>query len=122
VSTTSRARKPLRKCGEMSKFPQLARAVLAATFIFGTIPTLAILVDQPAAMATPLSSEEPPQPPKLTDKEQQALDDKAAGRLRSDQKGDLNSAEQKVREGEKYTGERNKQKRDNNRRGGGRRR
>jgi hypothetical protein len=99
------------------------RVLCAAAFIFGTIPTLATLVDEPVAMATPLYAEEPPQPPELSDEEREALDAKKAGRPMTDaQKDAAKRAEKKQETAEKYRGERNQQKRDNNRRRGGRRR
>ena len=88
----------------------------AAAFIFGTIPTLAIVIDEPVATATPFA-EEPPQPPQLSDEERQALADRDAGTLKPGQEKALNSAEKKQQTAEKYDGTRNKQKRQNNRRG-----
>jgi hypothetical protein len=103
----------------MSKFPQLACAALAATFIFGTIPAFAILAEEPAAVATPLYAEEPPRPPELSDEEQQAYDAKKAGKpLTEDQKKAALRAEDKKKTAEKYQGKRNQQKQ----RGGPRRR
>lgn len=102
------------------KMPQLARAFLAAAFIFGTIPVLAITADEPTAMAVPFAQE--PSPPQLSDEEQAALDAKKAGTLKDEQKAALRSAERKQQTKEKYEGERNQQKRDNNKRGGGRKR
>jgi hypothetical protein len=49
------------------------RVLCAVAFIFGTIPALAALADEPAAMATTLYAQEPPQPPELSDEERQAL-------------------------------------------------
>jgi hypothetical protein len=93
------------------------RVLCAAAVIFGTIPALAILADEPVAMATPFA-EEPPQPPELSDEERQALADKDAGTLKPEQKGALKSAEKKQQTAEKYQGKRNQQKQ----RGGPRRR
>jgi hypothetical protein len=123
VSIISRARKPLTKYGGIGKFPQLACAVLAATFIFGTIPALAILAESPSAVATPLYAKEPPQPPQLSDEEREALDAKKSGKsLTEAQKDAAIRAEKKQETAEKYQGKRNQQKRDNNWRRGGRRR
>jgi hypothetical protein len=98
------------------------RVLCAAACIFGTIPALTLLADEPAAMATTLYAEEPPQPPELSDEERAALDAKKAGTLEKWQEKALNRAERKQQTKEKYDGERNQQKRDNNRRGGGRKR
>jgi hypothetical protein len=86
------------------------RLLCAAGVIFGTIPALATLADEPAAMATTLYAEEPPQPPELSDEERQALADRDAGTLKPEQKKALNSAERKEDTAEKYQRERNKQK------------
>jgi hypothetical protein len=86
------------------------RVLCAAAFIFGTIPALATLVDEPVAVATPFA-EEPPQPPELSDEERQALADRDAGKNLTDaQKKALKSAERKQQTAEKYQNERNKQK------------
>jgi hypothetical protein len=61
------------------------RVLCAAAFIFGTLPALAILADEPVAVTTPLWAQEPPQPPELSDEERQALEDKVAGTLKKDQ-------------------------------------
>jgi hypothetical protein len=89
-----------------------------------TIPALAILADEPIAMATPPYAEDPgPQPPQLSDEEREALENKRAGRpLTEEQKKAATRAEKKEEKTEKFSGERNQQKRDNNRRRGGRRR
>ena len=97
---------------------QLARAVLAATLALTVIPSLATLADAPAAMATPY--EQGPQPPQLSDEEQQAWDNQKAGR--DYDKDAFKRARAKITTREKYEGERNQQKRDNNKRGGGRKR
>jgi hypothetical protein len=94
------------------------RLLCAAAFLFGTIPALAILAEEPAAMATTLYAEEPPQPPELSDEERQALAYKEAGTLKPEQKDALKSAKQKQQTAEKYQGKRNQQKQ----RGGPRRR
>jgi hypothetical protein len=78
-----------------------------------------ILADPPAATATPWA-QEPPPGPQLSGDEQQALDDEKAGRPVKDPKV-LSSAKSKLQTQEKFAGERNQQKRDNNRRRGGRR-
>jgi hypothetical protein len=87
------------------------RVLCAAACIFGTIPALAALADEPAAMATTLYAEEPPQPPELSDEEREALDRKNSGQSMTDeQKKAAKSAEDKKRAAEKYQNERNKQK------------
>jgi hypothetical protein len=98
---------------------KLLACLVLTTCIFGAIPALAILVDEPIATAAPWA-QEPPQPPQLSDEEQRAVDDKNAGR--NYDKEAFKSAEEKRKTTEKFSGERNQQKRDNNRRGGGRRR
>jgi hypothetical protein len=92
---------------------------MLSTFIFGAIPALAILVDEPIATATPWV-QEPPQPPQLSDEEQKAADDKNVDK--NYDKEAFKRAEEKRKTVEKFSDERNQQKRDNNRRGGGRRR
>lgn len=95
-------------CGTINGITKLlARAVLAAALPLGSVPALTILVDEPAAMATPWA-QEPPQPPQLSDEEQQALDNKNAGR--DYDKEAFKRAEAKQRTAEKYQGDRNKQK------------
>jgi hypothetical protein len=106
---------------ETTKCNQLlcgVRILCAAAFIFGTIPAFAILAEEPAATATPQWAEEPPQPPQLSDEEKAALDAKKAGKsLTEAQKDAVTRAEKKQETAEKYDGTRNKQKRQNNRRG-----
>jgi hypothetical protein len=100
--------KELDVCGildEMAKF--LVRAMCVA-IILGSVPALTILVDEPAAMATPWS-QDPPQPPQLSDEERAAIDAKRAGQPYDP--GLANSAQKKLETGEKYAGDRNKQKR-----------
>jgi hypothetical protein len=95
------------------------RVLCAAAFIFGTIPALATLAEEPAAVATTLWAQEPPQPPELSDEEREALDAKKAGRPMTDaQKDAATRAERKQDTAEKYQGKRNQQKQ----RGGPRRR
>lgn len=87
------------------------RVLCATAFIFGTIPALAILAEEPAAVATPLYAAEPPQPPQLSDEEQEALDRKKSGQSMTEaQKDAATRAERKVDTAEKYKRERNKQK------------
>jgi hypothetical protein len=86
------------------------RVLWAAAVIFGTIPALATLADEPAAMATPFA-EEPPQPPQLSDEERQALDRKNSGQSMTEaQKDAATRAERKLDTAEKYQRDRNKQK------------
>src|SRR5437879_8642265 len=95
------------------------RVLCAAAFIFGTIPALTILADEPAAMATPLWAQDPPQPPQLSDEEREALDARKAGKPMTDaQKDAAKRAQEKQKTAEKYQGKRNQQKQ----RGGPRRR
>jgi hypothetical protein len=96
---------------------KLLPGLVLTVFIFGAIPALA-MVNTPAAMATPMWAQEPPQPPQLSDEEQRALDDEKAGTLKPEQKDALNRAKQKQQTAEKYQGKRNQQKQ----RGGPRRR
>jgi hypothetical protein len=97
---------------------RIVHPLLTAALILGPAPALTIL-DQPTAVATPFAQE--PSGPQLSGEEQQAIDDENAGRPVKDPKV-LSSAKQKIQTQEKYDGERNKQKRDNNKRGGGRKR
>jgi hypothetical protein len=86
------------------------RVLCAATFIFGTIPALAILAEEPVAVATPFA-EEPPQPPQLSDEEREALDRKKSGQsMTKEQKDAAKRAEDKQNTAEKYQGKRNLQK------------
>jgi hypothetical protein len=95
------------------------RVLCAAAFILGTIPALATLADEPAAIATTLYAEEPPQPPELSDEEREALDRKKSGQSMTEaQKDAATRAERKLDTAEKYQGKRNQQKQ----RGGPRRR
>jgi hypothetical protein len=94
-----------------SQLPSGIRVLCAAAFIFGTIPALATLADEPAAVATTLYAQEPPQPPQLSDEEQEALDRKNSGQsMTAEQKKAAKSAEDKQKTAEKYQNERNKQK------------
>jgi hypothetical protein len=107
--------------------PKTARALLAAVFLLGCAPALTIVTDAPAATATPLWTHDAPRPqepspPQLSDEEQKALDAKKSGTLKPSQKDALKRAERKQNTAEKYEGERNQQKRDNNNRKGGRKR
>jgi hypothetical protein len=97
---------------------KLLPGLVLTVVIFGAIPALAITVNTPAAMATPLWAQDPPQPPQLSDEERQALADRDAGTLKKEQQGALNRAEKKQETAEKYQGKRNQQKQ----RGGPRRR
>jgi hypothetical protein len=85
-----------------------------AGFVLGATPALTILADEPAAMATPYAQE--PGGPELSGDEQEALDNKNAGRPYDE--GAFKRANDKLKTNEKYNGERNKQKQ----RGGPRRR
>jgi hypothetical protein len=78
------------------------------------------LADQPAAALAAPFAEEPPPGPQLSADEQQAWDNKNAGR--DYDKDAFKRAKDKITTREKYEGERNKQKRDNNNRKGGRKR
>jgi hypothetical protein len=87
------------------------RVLCAVAFIFGTIPALATLADEPAAMATTLYAEEPPPGPQLSAEEQEALDAKNAGKsLTEAQEKAATRAERKQDTAEKYQRDRNKQK------------
>jgi hypothetical protein len=87
------------------------RVLCAAACIFGTIPALAALADEPAAMATTLYAEEPPPGPQLSDEEREALDRKNSGQSMTEaQKDAATRAEKKLDTAEKYQRERNKQK------------
>jgi Skp family chaperone for outer membrane proteins len=96
-------------------------ALLVTALVFGATPASAIVADAPPAMAAQFA-QEPPPGPQLSAEEQEALDAKKAGTLKKSQEKALNSAERKQQTQEKFDGDRNRQKRDNNRRGGGRRR
>jgi hypothetical protein len=96
-------------------------SMILAAFVATGAPMSLILADPPAAMAVPALAQEPPPGPQLSDEEQEALDAKNAGTLKNEQKEALKRAEAKLRTTEKYEGKRNAQKRDNNRRRGGRR-
>jgi hypothetical protein len=87
------------KCNQL--FSRI-RVLCAAAFIFGTIPALAALAYEPAAMATTLYAEEPPQPPELSDEEREALDAKRSGTLKPAQKDAATRAERKLDTAEKY--------------------
>jgi hypothetical protein len=78
------------------------------------------LADPPAAATAPVWAQEPPPGPQLSDEEQEAWDNKNAGR--DYDKDAFKRAKEKITTQEKYEGKRNQQKRDNNKRGGGRRR
>jgi hypothetical protein len=87
------------------------RLLCAAAVIFGTIPALAILAEEPAAMAMTLYAEEPPPSPQLSDEEREALDAKRAGKnLTEAQEKAAIRAERKQDTAEKYQRDRNKQK------------
>jgi hypothetical protein len=87
------------------------RVVCAAAFLFGTIPALATLAQEPAAMATTLYAEEPPQPPELSDEEREALDRRNSGQSMTEaQKDAATRAKKKLDTAEKYQRDRNKQK------------
>jgi hypothetical protein len=73
------------------------RVLCAVGVIFGTIPALATLAEEPAAMATTLYAEEPPQPPELSDEERQALADKKAGTLEPKQEKALRESNRQPR-------------------------
>jgi hypothetical protein len=94
--------------------------MILAAFIAAGAPMALVLADPPAATAAPVWAQEPPPGPQLSDEEQQALDDKNAGRKYD--KDAFQRAKDKITTQEKYEGKRNQQKRDNNRRGGGRKR
>jgi hypothetical protein len=113
-TTTIRESSVCRIIGGMTKL--FGACLVLTAFIFGAIPALAILVNEPAATATPLWAQEPPQPPQLSDEEQQAWDNKNAGR--DYDKDAFKRAKTKLDTAEKYRGDRNQQKQ----RGGPRRR
>jgi hypothetical protein len=94
--------------------------MILAAFIATGAPMSLVLADPPAAMAAPVWAQEPPPGPQLSDEEQEAVDAKRAGK--NYDPGLANSGERKLDTQEKYAGKRNAQKRDNNKRGGGRRR
>jgi len=97
---------------------KLTHAVILVVFILGAVPVSLILADPPAATAAPMWAQEPG--PQLSDEEQRALDDKNAGR--NYDKDAFKRAKGKLDTQEKFNGERNIPKRDNNNRRGGRRR
>jgi hypothetical protein len=99
-----RARK--RRALKVERITRTARAVLAAAFILGSVPALAIVVDETPALATPFAQE--PGGPQLSDEEQAAIDAKRAGKDYDPKLA--TSGERKLDTQEKYKGERNKQK------------
>jgi hypothetical protein len=95
---------------ERNQLFSVIRVLCAAAFIVGTIPALAIVAEEPVAVATTLWAQEP-QPPQLSDEEQEALDRKNSGQPMTEaQKKAAQRAEDKQRTAEKYQNERNKQK------------
>ncbi|MEU2041243.1 hypothetical protein [Nocardia niwae] len=83
-----------------------AAAILLAAFGAGAVGTAPV-----AAAASPVSGvvKEAPSPAQLSPEEQEAVDNKNAGRP-YDQAA-YNRAMQKIKQAEKYNGDRNKQKR-----------